>query len=305
MPDPVPGSPEHAANMLAKARGITYEEALKQFAPAASAAPPTAASGAAAAGAAQRPEHIPEKFWDAAKGSVNVDALAKSYGELEKKHSGSSATSTETTVAVTPPVDGLPTIEIPAVDPAVARAASFKAASDKAAQEFSQGGKISDESYKALADLGVAREHVDAFAAGQKARGDQYVAQLHAAAGGKEAYDKMAAWAKAGGITPDEAKGFNAVLRSGNLDAVKVTVGGLKARFEGLTGKAPDTFITPTPTDSQRSVAGFQSGAEMTKAMADPRYQKGDPAYHAEVRQKIALAKQAGTNLDLHIIQNR
>src|ERR1700720_209995 len=31
-----------------------------------------------------RPEHVPEKFWNADKGEVNVDALLKSYGELEK-----------------------------------------------------------------------------------------------------------------------------------------------------------------------------------------------------------------------------
>lgn len=31
-----------------------------------------------------RPDNVPEKFWDAEKGAVNVDAVLKSYGELEK-----------------------------------------------------------------------------------------------------------------------------------------------------------------------------------------------------------------------------
>ena len=35
--------------------------------------------------APQRPEHIPEKFWDPEAGTVRVDALARSYGELERK----------------------------------------------------------------------------------------------------------------------------------------------------------------------------------------------------------------------------
>jgi hypothetical protein len=35
-----------------------------------------------------RPEHVPEKFWDADAGNVRVDALSKSYGELERKLSG-------------------------------------------------------------------------------------------------------------------------------------------------------------------------------------------------------------------------
>jgi hypothetical protein len=43
------------------------------------------ASGDAAPEVPQRPEHIPEKFWDPEAGSVRVDALARSYGELERK----------------------------------------------------------------------------------------------------------------------------------------------------------------------------------------------------------------------------
>jgi hypothetical protein len=35
-----------------------------------------------------RPEAVPEKFWDADAGRVRVDALAKSYSELEKHMSG-------------------------------------------------------------------------------------------------------------------------------------------------------------------------------------------------------------------------
>jgi len=35
-----------------------------------------------------RPEDVPEKFWDADAGNVRVDAMAKSYRELEKHMSG-------------------------------------------------------------------------------------------------------------------------------------------------------------------------------------------------------------------------
>ncbi|HEY8612093.1 MAG TPA: hypothetical protein VIL69_12460 [Roseomonas sp.] len=33
----------------------------------------------------ERPEEVPEKFWDAERGALRVDALLKSYRELEKK----------------------------------------------------------------------------------------------------------------------------------------------------------------------------------------------------------------------------
>lgn len=35
--------------------------------------------------AVERPAYIPQKFWDADAGTVRVEALAKSYGELERK----------------------------------------------------------------------------------------------------------------------------------------------------------------------------------------------------------------------------
>jgi hypothetical protein len=51
--------------------------------PAADAAP--AAEPAAVDFEVKRPEYIPEKFWDAEKKAPNVEALSKSYAELEKK----------------------------------------------------------------------------------------------------------------------------------------------------------------------------------------------------------------------------
>ena len=40
-------------------------------------------AGGEATTAAERPENVPEKFWDAEKGETRVDDVLKSYGELE------------------------------------------------------------------------------------------------------------------------------------------------------------------------------------------------------------------------------
>jgi hypothetical protein len=45
----------------------------------------TAGTISGAATAATRPDYLPEKFWDAASGETRVEALARSYAELEKK----------------------------------------------------------------------------------------------------------------------------------------------------------------------------------------------------------------------------
>ena len=38
-----------------------------------------------AAAPVERPADIPEKFWSSAEGAVRIDALLKSYNELERK----------------------------------------------------------------------------------------------------------------------------------------------------------------------------------------------------------------------------
>lgn len=51
-------------------------------------APAAAPPASPPADGPQRPDYIPEKFWDAEKGEARIEGLAKSYGELEKRNSG-------------------------------------------------------------------------------------------------------------------------------------------------------------------------------------------------------------------------
>jgi hypothetical protein len=281
--------------MLAKARGISYEDALKEFkTPVAPApvVPPVVPP------AAVKPEHIPEKFWDAATGTVNTEAMAKSYRELETRQSTGA-----TPPAVTPPAAVLPTMEQVGVDPAVAKQAAFKAASEKATAEVAASGAPSTETYKALGDLGYPKDVVDSYIAGQKALQTQYISSMYESAGGKDAYDQAIAWARAGGLTPSERSGFDSVLRSGNIEAVKVTVAGLQARFQATVGKTATTVVTGTNVAAAGANGGFNNRAEMVAAMKDKRYQSGDPIYHAEVRQKMAVSARNKIDLGINIIQ--
>jgi len=61
-----------------------------------------AADPAADDGKPQRPDNIPEKFWDAEKGEVRLDELAKSYAELEKAKSEAPAPKVEGTEGAAP-----------------------------------------------------------------------------------------------------------------------------------------------------------------------------------------------------------
>ncbi len=95
-PAPEPVAPVDAAAAAAPEDADGADAPVLEDAPGATAAAAEAAGGdtvgagdgdggADADAPAPRPPHVPEKFWDAARGEVRVDALLRSYAELERK----------------------------------------------------------------------------------------------------------------------------------------------------------------------------------------------------------------------------
>lgn len=250
----VPGSPEYDAAMAAKfdkATGQTTEE--------------TTAVPA-------RPDHIPEKFWDAEKGEVRMDALLKSYSELEKARGKPAAE---------------PTKE-PAADPATATADEAQQVVEAAgldftamSQEFMETGELSEDTYKSLEGKGIPKEMVDSYIAGQQALAEQWNNTGYEVAGGKDQYSKMIAWA-ADALSPSEKLAFNSATQ-GDVDQMKLAVAGLKQRYEAENGKAPGLLGGDT---SLASNSGYQSRAQMTADMKNPLY-KTDPAFRTTVERKL------------------
>ena len=72
-------------------------------------APEAAASSEATPTAVPRPEYLPEKFWNTEANQPNVEGLAKSYTELEKKFSQrASSLREELEAEILKPRDGVP-----------------------------------------------------------------------------------------------------------------------------------------------------------------------------------------------------
>lgn len=233
------------------------------------------------AASATRPEGIPEKFWDAEKGEVKVAELAKSYTELEKVKP-----------AATPPASGNP-------DPAEAAAAAAQAAAAAGgtgdadafatfATEFAEKGALSEASYKALAEKhNLPKEVVDQYIAGQarvaELEGQAAVSEVHALAGGADQYAAMAKWALAN-LTEADQEVFDKAVMSTDKATRSMAVESLKARFTAATGSDPKLISGDGAANA--GAGAFQSRAEVTAAMRDPRY-KADPAYRAEVERRI------------------
>lgn len=219
-------------------------------------------------------EGLPEKF-------KSVEDLAKSYSELEKKLGEQNPKQEE--------VDPVNKAELkeeePKNDLEIAEKVVDNAGLDMSslADEYAQNGQLADKSYEALEKSGIPREYVDQFIAGQKAIGEQQTNTVKDMVGGNEAYDEMAKWAS-DNMSEGEKKAYNTAVNSQDMDTVKLAVESLKAKYQTANGTEPNLVQgKATPATEQ----GYASWAEVTQAMADPRYAK-DPAYQAAVKTKIS-----------------
>ncbi len=160
----------------------------------------------------------------------------------------------------------------------------------KLSAEFDADGKLSDASYAALAKAGYGREMVDqtissmlGATASQTVIAEAQIAEVTASVGGNEGYGKLMKWASTN-LTPTEQKRYNAVMEKGDLDTIKLTVAGLKARYDATYGVDPALIGGHSQGAPDKDV--FMSTDQVVRAMADPRYGK-DTAYTKEVEQKL------------------
>ena len=76
---------------------------------------------------------------------------------------------------------------------------------------------------------------------------------------------------------------FDQLIGTGNTEAIKLAVAGIKAQYDDANGYEGRTLQGKAPrTDADV----FRSQAELVSAMSDPRYDS-DPAYRADVIQKL------------------
>ena len=218
-----------------------------------------------------RPEGLPEKF-------NSVEDLAKSYTELEKKLGQ----------ADKPAEPEVKQEEQPQADDSnleIAEKAVSDAGLDMAnlQQEYNENGQLNDKSYEALEKAGIPKDYVDAFINGQAALAKQQGDEVKSVVGGDEVYNQMAEWAK-DNLTESEKKAYNETINGRNLDSIKLAVAGLKAKFDQANGSEPNLLQgKASPTNE----GTFESWAQVTEAMADPRYSK-DVAYQNSVKAKLA-----------------
>lgn len=150
------------------------------------------------------------------------------------------------------------------------------------ANEYDKNGQLSSQSLEVLEKAGYPKAIVDAYIAGLDALADRYVQEVKNLAGGEEAYARIVQYVSA---QPQSViDGFNAALQTGNIAQIQLALHGIQAQMTASYGTANPSVLAGaqgagTPT-------GYQTTAEMTKDMSDPRYQT-DPVFTQEVYRKL------------------
>ena len=250
--EPQPESQEHIDAMVAKADNAQNEPVQENL----------------ESTTDERPEWLPEKF-------KTPEDLAKSYAELEKKMSGG----TEQAINK---AEGSET-EIPSSEAAdVVDNAGLNF--DAMQEEYQANQGLTEATYESLAKSGIPKEVVDSYIAGQEQLATSLRTTMFDSVGGEEAYGSMMEWASTN-LTANETEAYNDTMNSGNSDQIQMTVHGLKARYTAANGSDPK--LISGETTSANAGGRFDSVAQLTEAMRDPRYSK-DSAFRQSVQNKLS-----------------
>lgn len=225
---------------------------------------------APAADASVRPDNVPEKFWDAEKGEVNVEALLKSQqdGEAALREGK-------------PEPKDEPKDDAEGDDKVAPESAKVI---ESASKEFAEKGELSADMYANLEKAGMPKVMVDEYIAGQMAMVERLEGAAAEPFGSFDGYNDAANWA-AENLSQEEIAALDVQLTSTNPAIVKQGAAALQSKYAANADITPDTTLTGQGNPSTGSA--FKSSAEMQAAMSDPRY-KVDAAYRKEVEGKIA-----------------
>lgn len=158
-------------------------------------------------------------------------------------------------------------------------------------QEYQNEDSLSDESYRELAEAGYSKAFVDAYIRGQEALVNQYVEKVMDFVGGRERFQQVYTHMQTN--NPEGAEALIKAFESRDVATMKTILNLAGQSRDKTFGKKAERSIAKRATPAKpvaRKAEGFESQAEMIKAMSDPRY-RTDSKYRREVEQKVIDSK--------------
>ena len=247
-------------------------------------------------------EGVPEKFRQS-DGTINMEAFAKSYTEMEKQfHGGAEAPAEE---AVTPDPAATPEapaedvaapealqIEEPVVAEVEADASPVPGVSEERYGEWKgeiMRGDLSEDSRAELAALGFNDTIIDDFISAQRAHLRAGMERAATVVGGEPELSKIFGWAS-NNLDIAAREQINAGLAG---PAWEVTLRGLEAQFNSAQAGRPKAAemthkATAANPAGQETLRGFASMIDFQQGRGDPRYGR-DARFTDQINQRAGM----------------
>ena len=218
----------------------------------------------------------------------NAEDLEKAYVELQKKLGENSDETSETTGdtdAVDEEETSEETKEATKDSPAVALI------TEASAEYYANDNKLSPETIEKFSSMS-SQDLVNAYIEIQQANPQQQtqavdvsqadINTIQNSVGGEAEYSKITQWA-ADNLDQQKVSAFDSLIETGNVQAIKLAVAGLKTEYENANGYEGRMLTGKAPKSSSDV---FRSQPELVAAMSDPRYEN-DPAYRQDIIEKL------------------
>ncbi|WKV24233.1 capsid assembly scaffolding protein [Pectobacterium phage LET1] len=157
--------------------------------------------------------------------------------------------------------------------------------------EYAKDGKLSDASFTKLQEAGYTKRFVESFIRGQEAMAEQYAAGIVRFSGGAEQFNRVLSHLQTNDPSTKEAL-ESAIMRKDVATAKAILNLAGKTMGKAVGIKPARTITTqgkPAAAAPAVKTEGFDSKADMVKAMSDPRYLR-DAKYTMDVRAKVAAS---------------
>ena len=156
-------------------------------------------------------------------------------------------------------------------------------------QRFTESGNINEDDYSKLNEAGFSKQVVDTYLDGLRGASANTedistaaATEIKNSVGGEEAYNELVQWSS-NNLPEETIKSFDELLNTASVPVIKIAVAGLKAQMNQAQGYEPDLIGGRSPRSNNNP---FQTPAEVTAAMNDPRYGK-DAAYTQSVYARL------------------
>lgn len=152
--------------------------------------------------------------------------------------------------------------------------------------EFVANGSYSEKTLAALEAKGWTKQNIDIVSNAIQITTSKFTSDVVGIVGGEKNYTALQGWAKTN-ATDDELARYNAAIEQGDLGYAKLQLNAWQSKAQTTIGRKPAVSLQGLHAGNKSpEVQGFQSPAEQTAAINDPRFRQGG-TYRDDVLKKM------------------